>query len=414
MNKENSLVTVIVRTKDRPGLLRAALKSIAFQDYRPVEVILINDGGCALDINTVRTILNNCPLNYIHFEKSKGRAAAGNAGIINAQGQYIGFLDDDDEYCPDHLTTLVASLEENDYRVAYADSELVLKEIDAETGNVEIKDRKVFSSYDFSYVDLMVANYIPLISILFSCGVLKNAGGFDESFNLYEDWDLLLRIGEKFPFHHVKKVTSIYNQWNKGSQIAQAAEPQIIHNAFARIFRKHQNKITPEVILNLDKKQGLLTKELKDLIKKYTTLESELYKIYAELRQRSTELHQRNTELHQRNTELHQRNTELHQKDIELNQKDIELNQKDIELNQKDTELYQTASQLSEKALEVERLRNENMHIRNGLDEIQSTLGWHFLTKVRDIRDKLLPPETARGKIYQKVISRLKSGGPES
>ena len=144
LNKENPLVTIIVRTKDRPGLLKTALKSIAFQHYRPVEVILINDCGCALDINTVRTILNNCSLNYIHFEKSKGRAAAGNAGILNAQGQYIGFLDDDDEYCPDHLITLVTCLEESDYRVAYADSELVVKEIDAETGNMEIRERKVF------------------------------------------------------------------------------------------------------------------------------------------------------------------------------------------------------------------------------------------------------------------------------
>ena len=386
MNKENPLVTIIVRTKDRPGLLKTALKSIAFQHYRPVEVILINDGGCALDINTVRTILNNCSLNYIHFEKSKGRAAAGNAGILNAQGQYIGFLDDDDEYCPDHLTTLVTCLEESDYRVAYADSELVLKEIDAETGNVEIKDRKVFSSYDFSYVDLMVANYIPLISILFTSGVLKKAGGFDESFNLYEDWDLLLRIGENFPFHHIKKVTSMYNQWNKGSQIAQAAEPQTIHNAFARIFRKHQNKITPEVILNLDKKQETLTKELRDLIKKYTALESELYQRYAELAQRNTELHQKDTELHQ----------------------------KDIELSRKDTELYQTASQLSEKALEVERLSNENMHLSHAMDQMQATLGWQFLEKMRDIRDKMLPRETARGKIYQRIISRLKGAGPES
>ena len=392
-SSENPIVSVIVRTKDRPGLLKTALKSVAYQDYRPVEVILINDGGCDLDIKTVTTVLNNCSLNYIRFEKSKGRAAAGNAGILNAQGQYIGFLDDDDEYCPDHLTTLVTCLEESDYRVAYADSELVLKEIDAETGNVEIRERKVFSSYDFSYVDLMVANYIPLISILFSSGVLKKAGGFDESFNLYEDWDLLLRIGENFPFHHIKKVTSMYNQWNKGSQIAQAAEPQTIHNAFARIFRKHQNKITPEVILNLDKKQETLTKELRDLIKKYTALESELYQRYAELAQRNTESHQKDTELHQRNIELHQ---------------------KDLELGRKDTELYQTASQLSEKALEVERLSNENMHIRNAIAEMQSTLGWHFLTRVRDIRDKLLPQETMRGKIYQKIVSRLKGAGPEN
>jgi len=393
VSSKNPLVSVIVRTKDRPGLLKMALKSVAYQDYRPVEVILINDGGCDLDIKTVTTVLNNCSLNYIRFEKSKGRAAAGNQGIFSAEGHFIGFLDDDDEFSPDHLSTLVASLEESQNRVAYADSELVVKEIDAETGNMEIRERKVFSSYDFSYVDLMVANYIPLISLLFSGEVLKQSGGFDESFNLYEDWDLLLRIGENFPFHHIKKVTSMYNQWNKGSQIAQAAEPEIIHNAFARIFSKHQNKITPEVILNLDKKQEVLTKELKDFIKKYTALESELYQRYAELAQRNTESHQKDTELHQRNIELHQ---------------------KDLELHQKETELYQTASELAQKSTDVERLSNENMHLSHAMDQMQSTLGWQFLEKVRDIRDKLLPPETARGKIYQKVISRLKGAGPEN
>jgi glycosyltransferase involved in cell wall biosynthesis len=388
--KENPRVSVIVRTKNRPGLLRTALKSIAFQDYRPVEVILINDGGCDLDMNAVRTILNDCSLNYIRSEKSTGRAAAGNTGILNAQGHYIGFLDDDDELCPDHISTLVESLERTDCKVAYADSELVLKEIDDEVGDTEIKERKVFSSYDFSYVDLMVANYIPLISILFSSEVLKQSGGFDESFNLYEDWDLLLRIGETFPFHHIKKVTSIYNQWNTGSQIAQAAEQHVINNAFVQIFSKHQHKITPEVILNLDKKQGVLTKELKDLIKKFTALETELNKKYAELRQKNDEIQRKHDEIHQKDAEIHR---------------------KEAELNQKDTELNHTVSQLSQKVSEVERLNNATMHLTNAINEMQSTLGWQLLTRIRDIRDRLIPRETTRGRIYQKIISRLKGRG---
>lgn len=389
-NDKNPLVSVIVRTKDRPGLLRTALKSIASQDYRPVDVVLINDGGCDLDINTVTAILHNCSLNYIRFEKSKGRAAAGNQGILNARGKYIGFLDDDDEFSPDHLSTLVASLEESGYRVVYADSEHVLQEIDAETGAVEIKDRKVFSSYDFSYVDLMVANYIPLISLLFSGEVLKQSGGFDESFNLYEDWDLLLRIGENLPFHHIKKVTSIYNQWNKGSQIAQAAERHVTDNAFVQIFSKHRHKITPEVILNLNRKQGSLTKELKDLITKYISIETELNKRYAELRQKDAVLEQKRAEIDKKNAELRQR---------------------EIELHQKETELYRTASELAQKSTDVERLSSENMHLNRAMDQMQSTLGWQLLEKLRDIRDKMLPRETARGKIYQSIISLLKGRG---
>jgi predicted RNase H-like nuclease (RuvC/YqgF family) len=81
------------------------------------------------------------------------------------------------------------------------------------------------------------------------------------------------------------------------------------------------------------------------------------------------------------------------------------------ELQRKDTELYTTASELAQKSEEVERLRNEKMHLSHAMDEMQSTLGWQFLEKMRDIRDRMLPRETARGKIYQSVINRLKGRG---
>jgi glycosyltransferase involved in cell wall biosynthesis len=382
--RANTLVSVIVRTKDRPGLLKTALKSIASQDYRPVEVILINDGGTDLDISTVSALLSDCTLTHIRFEKSRGRAAAGNEGILRAAGDFIGFLDDDDEFCPDHISTLVTSLEGSQYRVAYADSELVLREVDQEAGSSEIRDRRVFSSYDFSYVDLLSSNYIPLISILFSGEVLRQSGGFDEHFNLYEDWDLLLRIGEHFPFRHIGKVTSIYNQWNAGSQIAQSADQHLINAAFTQIFGKHRDKISPEVILNLNKKQESLTRELQEMIAKYISIEKELYKRYDELRQKDAEIERQRAEIHQKVAELDRKNAEVHT----------------------------LTAQIDQHSVEAERLRNEIFHLRNAKDVMESTLGWQMLQKMRDIRDKMLPRETTRGKIYQKIINRLKGAGP--
>ena len=154
--KEYPLVSIVVRTKDRPGLLKESLRSVAAQDYRPVEVVLVNDGGCELDIANIRDLLGDVYLLYTRFEKSKGRASAGNAGILSAKGKYVGFLDDDDELLPDHLSALVSVLEKNDHMVAYADSELVYKEIDSETGTAGIKNRRVLR-VEFSRIpaDLM-------------------------------------------------------------------------------------------------------------------------------------------------------------------------------------------------------------------------------------------------------------------
>ena len=91
MQKENPPVSIIVRTKDRPGLLKRAIKSIAAQTYRPIEVVLVNDGGCDLDAKELEGILGDVCLNYIRLEKNTGRAHAGNVGIENAKGEYIGF-----------------------------------------------------------------------------------------------------------------------------------------------------------------------------------------------------------------------------------------------------------------------------------------------------------------------------------
>jgi len=366
MEIDHPLISIIVRTKDRPKFLKIALESIAAQTYRPIEVVLVNDGGCDLTIEGIKEILRDVSLTYIRFETNRGRAAAGNAGILNAQGAYIGFLDDDDEFIPDHLSTLVSFLTNGNYRVAYAESEFTIRVLDPGSGHAVIRDRKVFASYDFSYVDLLVGNYIPLISLLFSGEVLKNAGGFDESFELYEDWDLLLRIGNEYPFHHIKKVTTIYNQWNKRSQIAQSAESAVIKNAFSRIIKKHLEKITPAVILNLKNKQETLTAELKDLILRFSELESELSRM-----------------------------------DAEVSRKIAELLEKDAILLRKDAEL-------SQKESEITALRDGYAALGRQIAEMQSTLGWRILIKLRHIRDGLLPLGTKRRKIYQKVVRSIK------
>ena len=63
------MVSIIVRTKDRPELLKSAIASIAEQTYRPIEVVLVNDGGCDLDIEELKAILGDITLNYVRLEK---------------------------------------------------------------------------------------------------------------------------------------------------------------------------------------------------------------------------------------------------------------------------------------------------------------------------------------------------------
>ena len=279
---DNLLVSIIVRTKDRPELLKRALQSIAAQTYGPIEVILVNDGGCDLRGEELKEILPDVLLNYIRLEKNTGRAHAGNVGIENAKGDYIGFLDDDDEFYREHVATLVSAMKRSDYKIAYTAVEFVERTFDS--GALQFTDiKKGLFAKDLSYNDLLIANYIPLISLLFKSDVLKNLM-FDETFDLYEDWDMLIRASEKNEFYFINKITAQYNQWSS-SQIAFKSSPEIIRQATIKLYKKHRAKIPIEFIFDMREKSArkdAVIAEKDEYIRKLESHNSKLEKALGE------------------------------------------------------------------------------------------------------------------------------------
>jgi glycosyltransferase involved in cell wall biosynthesis len=280
---DNPLVSIIVRTKDRPKLLRKALRSIAVQTYRPVEVVLVNDGGCDLDDDEIRGILGDVSLNYLRLGKNTGRAHAGNVGIENARGGYTGFLDDDDEFYPDHVGTLVSFLNQSGSMVAYTAVEFVEEICEGDPAQALRLPRGTFAK-QFSYDDLLIGNYIPLISLLFRGDSLKSFM-FDESFELYEDWDMLIRAGEAAPFYFINKITATYNQ-RDNSQIAFKSPPEVIRQATLKLYEKHRTKLPLELIFSMreenDRKNAVIAGQEKCL----GTLEARIHNLETVLKEK--------------------------------------------------------------------------------------------------------------------------------
>lgn len=280
---KNPLVSIIVRTKERPKLLKRSLKSIIKQTYRPIEVILVNEGGCELNLYEIKSILKDITLNYIKLPDNRGRAFAGNMGIEKSKGEYIAFLDDDDEYLHIHLKTLVPILVNYDFNVAYSDSLLVYENL--ERGS---KEKILKFSQDFDYDLLIFENYIPLLCLLFRRDVILNSGGFDTRFEIYEDWDLLIRLGRKNPFYHVKEITAYYYQWDINSQIAQHnRDAYFLKDAYYRVIERHIEKFTPKSIHNYLLKHAEMksnyfraVKELEKKQQSITQLETSIKEIY--------------------------------------------------------------------------------------------------------------------------------------
>jgi glycosyltransferase involved in cell wall biosynthesis len=116
----NKKVSVIVATYHRDETLKKALKSLAEQSYPEMEIVLVDDNAAESWNKKVRDIVEcfqkefpSCQLLYMPNEVNLGSAKTRNRGIENASGEYITFLDDDDEYLPNKIENQVCFMQEN-------------------------------------------------------------------------------------------------------------------------------------------------------------------------------------------------------------------------------------------------------------------------------------------------------------
>lgn len=201
-------VSVVLRTKDRPYLLKQALASLANQTLMDFEVLVVNDGG--VDVAPVlEAFFPYITVKYIETAPPRGRSAALNAGSARASGRYITYLDDDDVVYPTHLEHLLSALSSSGgYRVSYSDVNKALCWSDSRRDAV--LERTQFARREFDPNALLVENWIPIMSFMHATDCLRAVGGFDEELGIFEDWDLLIRLAQAYSFHHVPRITCEY------------------------------------------------------------------------------------------------------------------------------------------------------------------------------------------------------------
>lgn len=240
-------VSVIIRTKDRPSLLAEALESLRRQTFSDFEVVLVNDGGTP----PPEGLTSPAPgrgLALVNHDVPHGRARALNTGLGGSRGQYVAYLDDDDLYHPEHLATLVRSLDGSDsYRAAYTDVEQV-EQVLGEDGRYHGARTITTYSRDFDPNRLLSSNSVPLIGLMHDRALAEKAGGYDETFDLYEDWDFLVRLSALTRFHHVPKVTATYRVRNDSSNATTLApwHGEAAQAARRRFFAKHWSRHSVE------------------------------------------------------------------------------------------------------------------------------------------------------------------------
>ncbi|MFP4088649.1 MAG: PIG-L family deacetylase [Desulfobacteraceae bacterium] len=236
------LVSVIVRTKDRPALLAHALRSVAEQSYANLEIVLVNDGGRDVR-DVIEATAGDVPVIHIRHEQNRGRAAAANSGLRAARGTYLNFLDEDDVLLPHHVETLVSFIEARQGEVAYSNV-LNVYFSGVEGRSQDRLTEKLVFNLDFDPDILLYQNYIPIMSVLFSRKALTEVNGFCEALDLFEDWDFWIRVSRHFVFHHLDQVTAEYRFYAVASEEAAHREKYGYDEALAAVFDRVKPYVT--------------------------------------------------------------------------------------------------------------------------------------------------------------------------
>lgn len=197
---ESARFSIILTTYNRPDLLQDALASVGSQTLSDFEVILINDNGEHIEHLLAAY---DFPITYVRQGRNRGPAAARNAALRLARGQYVVYLDDDDLYLPNHLQELTAALETHPDSVVYTDAVFILEKIE-DGKRIELGRELRYPHDEYSKERLLVDNYIPINTFACPRTLALEVGDFDESLAGLEDWDFLMRLCARRSFRHIQ------------------------------------------------------------------------------------------------------------------------------------------------------------------------------------------------------------------
>lgn len=194
----NTIASIITPTYNRSHLLGRAIRSVLGQTFKDWEMIVVDDGSTDDTEALVRSFMDS-RIKYICHETNRGAPVARNTGIKAAIGEYVGFLDSDDEWLPKKLELQVAVLSQNPGR--FSNLGVVL------TGTLAMDDRNgqliraSTPQYRGNVYDRPFKS-----SLRGSCSMLvrrdcfDQVGYFDESLPASQNWDICVRLASKYEF----------------------------------------------------------------------------------------------------------------------------------------------------------------------------------------------------------------------
>lgn len=223
-------MSIVIPTFNRPNLLERAIRSGLNQTYPNIEIIVIDDHS---NINLDNFKKKFPSVLFLRNSENMGGCFSRNRGIEVSEGEFINFLDDDDELFPEKISLQVDKFRKS----AVNNLGFITAHVeDNRSGKKTIKTNRVSGNM---YRELLSGYAISGIeTLLIKAEVLRRIGGFDNKLQSSQEYDLMIRLSEHYGVDYVDEILS--RQYRSQNQISQNFGKKIQGAKY--LFEKHDER----------------------------------------------------------------------------------------------------------------------------------------------------------------------------
>ncbi|GHE43547.1 glycosyltransferase [Sphingobacterium griseoflavum] len=234
------LVSVVVPCFNAESTIIETLDSILLQDYRNIEIIIVNDGSTDSSLDLINAFAARGTNVNVIAQANFGQSRARNVGMHAAKGEYIMFLDADDLLATTYVSECVEVFRQRpEVLLVYSDMEL----FERETG--------VFHLDAFNLRQFLIRNCIPSFCMC-RTKQIRDLGGFDEAMECNEDWECWIRMIANYSpdVFKIPKPLYFYRKRNTLDSVTDRSVRQDkVDDSFIYVYHKHyrfykQNKLS--------------------------------------------------------------------------------------------------------------------------------------------------------------------------
>jgi glycosyltransferase involved in cell wall biosynthesis len=198
-------ISVVIPTRDQWSLLATTVQSALGQRGVDIEVIVVDDGSMDATGHGLASI-DDPRLRVIRHSKARGVAVGRNRGIAEARGEWVAFLDHDDLWAPDKLSTQLELAGE----ASLTFSACVVVDEGLHEHHVLLPPDPVEDLAS----DLLRAQVIPgaTSNVMARRDLLERLGGFDEEFSSLADWEMWIRLAAEAPARTSNDILVAYRE----------------------------------------------------------------------------------------------------------------------------------------------------------------------------------------------------------